>query len=367
MSPAAAARVSARVTRVRVPFRVPLVTAAGTWRSRDSWLMCVTAPDGRTGWGEAVAEAPEAAAVLEALLDDLATTGLPPSQPLLERADAGGRAFRAAWDGARLDIHRQGRPADAVAPPSVAVNAVIGALAPDQAAAAAAGAVTAGFGTLKLKAAPRESAADLVARVGAVRAVVGDGVALRLDANGTWDIETAERRLRMLAGFGLQYVEQPLGPGDLAGAARLRQRVATPIAADEAAWSLASARAILEARAADVLVVKPARVGGPEAVGEIALLAAEHGVPVVVSTLFETGVGLAGALACASAVPAVPGWPAEERAHGLATSTLLEDDLVRARFVVARGRIAAPRGPGSGGLGIAVDEAAVRRYAVREP
>jgi L-alanine-DL-glutamate epimerase-like enolase superfamily enzyme len=99
-------------------------------------------------------------------------------------------------------------------------------------------------------------------------------------------------------------------------------------------------------------------------VAEIASLAADLDVPVVVSSMFETGVGLAVALASAAVLPDVPGWPAIERDHGLATSDLLEDDLVSAPFEVRDGRMRAPFGPGCGGLGVTVDEAALERYGV---
>src|SRR5581483_8970946 len=45
---------------------------------------------------------------------------------------------------------------------------------------------------------------DLVA---AVRDAVGPGVALRVDANGAWDVETAVDRLRVLARYGLELAE----------------------------------------------------------------------------------------------------------------------------------------------------------------
>ncbi len=234
----------------------------------------------------------------------------------------------------------------------------------EAAAAAAARAVEAGFRTLKIKAAPDDTTATLVARVAAVRAVAGDEVALRLDVNGTWALEEAVERLRALAGFALAYVEQPLHPKDLAGAAALRGQAGMRVAADEAIDSVDGARAVLAAGAADVLVVKPARVGGPVPVTEIALLAADLGVPVVVSSMFETGVGLAVALACAATLPDVPGWPAMERDHGLATADLLEDDLIVAPFVVTDGRMQAPFGSGCGGLGVTVDESALDRYGV---
>ena len=84
----------------------------------------------------------------------------------------------------------------------------------------------------------------------------------------------------------------------------------------------------------------------------------------MVSSLFETGIGLAAAIACAATLPDVPGWPAADRAHGLATAELLEHDLLARPLVVEAGRIRAPFDAGSGGLGIVVDEAALERYGV---
>ena len=91
----------------------------------------------------------------------------------------------------------------------------------------------------------------------------------------------------------------------------------------------------------------------PAAIVELATAAA---VPVTVSTLFETGVGLAGALHLAATAPG-------PQAHGLATAELLESDLLLAPLA-DRARVAwrCPTGPG---LGIELDAAAVERYPRR--
>jgi L-Ala-D/L-Glu epimerase len=351
-----------RVHRVRVPFRVPFRTATGTWTARESWLLRLADDHGRVGWGEAALEAAADRPVLAALFDELAATGLAPSSALVDRAGSAGLAFRAALDGARLDMARPGHAPRTTSLPAVGVNATIPVVPTAVAVEVAELAVAAGFRTIKLKAGREDTTATLVERLGAVRAAVGDGVALRLDVNGSWGLEAAARNLRALAGFALQYAEQPLDPGALAKGAALRARVGIPIAADEAVTSVAAARAVLDAGAADVLVVKPSRVGGPSAVGDIARLAGERGVPVVISSLFETGVGLALGLACAAALPDVPGWPAATRDHGLATADLLRDDLLESPLLVKGGRMRAPGGPRTGRLGIAVDEDVVRWY-----
>jgi O-succinylbenzoate synthase len=181
--------------------------------------------------------------------------------------------------------------------------------------------------------------------------------------NGAWDLATAAERLGAVSRFGIEYAEQPLAADDVEGMAELRRLVAVPIAADEAVESIGAVRALLAAAAVDVLVVKPARVGGPVAVAEIAARAAERGVPVVVSTLFETGVGIAAALAAAGALPRVgAGRFPDPLAHGLATSGLLEHDLLVDPLLVVDGRMSAPGGRGTGGLGVAVDDRAVARF-----
>ena len=113
------------------------------------------------------------------------------------------------------------------------------------------------------------------------------------------------------------------------------------------------------------LVVKPARVGGPSATAEIAAAAADRGVPVIVSTLFETGIGIATALAIAADLPEGAGSGADGPIdHGLATAGLLEHDLLIASPVVEDGRMVVPAGMGAGGLGVVLDTRAVERFRI---
>jgi L-alanine-DL-glutamate epimerase-like enolase superfamily enzyme len=351
--------------RVRVPFRRPFATATGMWLHREAWIVLLDGGDGRVGLGEAVLE-PDATEVEETILARViretagrARTGPLPDAEELELLGGAGRAFRAALDAALLDLALEldARP--------VPVNGTIGFAAPREGAEAALQAIEAGFTTLKMKAGAERETEDLVARVRAIRRAVGPEVRLRLDINGAWDLPTATDRLEAVERFDLEYVEQPLAADDTDGAVELRSRVAVAIAADEAVRSAGAARSVLAAGAADVLVVKPARVGGPVAVAEIAAAAAARGVPVVVSTLFETGIGMAAARAAAADLPEVRWRGAPSRLpHGLATAGLLEHDLLREPLEVDAGAIRVPGGANTGGLGIAVDDSALRRFAV---
>ena len=63
-----------------------------------------------------------------------------------------------------------------------------------------------GYGCVKVKVGyPGD--VDVVA---AVRDAVGPAVALRVDANGAWDVETAVARLGALSRYGIELAEQPV-------------------------------------------------------------------------------------------------------------------------------------------------------------
>ena len=115
-----------------------------------------------------------------------------------------------------------------------------------------------GHRAVKMKLAPRRLDFDAVA---AVRAAWPD-LDLAADANGSLSA-VEEAVLDRIDGFGLAYLEQPLPADDLEGSAAVARRMDTPIALDESVSSDAGARTAIAFGAADLLNVKPARVGGP--------------------------------------------------------------------------------------------------------
>src|SRR5260370_41215847 len=130
--------------------------------------------------------------------------------------------------------------------------------------------------------------------------------------------------------------------------------VPIPIAVDEALYSLESANRSLDSEAADVLVIKPQLAGGLRAAQQIMQRAAQRGVHSVITSAIEAGIGLAAALHLAAASPAVT------LECGLATLHLLSDDLLIDDLPVRDGFLAVPKGAG---LGVALDEEALDRYA----
>ena len=339
-------------THVRVPFRAPFVTGVGKFHERDAWLLHLRAPDGIVGVGEASLDPAADRGSLDALAAAMRAAVLDPaSTAATGDADPIALAVRAAVAGAEADLERGVTPATHGFVP---VNATIATETLDETLGATEAALDAGFECLKLKCGGEHTTDGLVERLTLVRALVGDAVELRLDVNGAWDLDTAVERLGAVADLGVSYVEQPIPPGDLETLAWLRRVSPVEIAADEQIGSRADAEAVLMADAADVLVVKPARVGGPAEALAIAAAAAERGVRVTISNLLETGVGLAAAIRVAAALPDPDG----TRAHGLATANVLVDDLLTTPLRVRDGRIAVPGAP------LDLHAAALERWAV---
>jgi o-succinylbenzoate synthase len=338
----------------------PLGTAAGTIRRREGDLLRLDAgvygvgeATPLPGWTESLADCRVALdAVAEAGDGALRRTDdADPHDPLADApttltdplADA--PAARHAVESAVLDARgrREGRPLAALLADepvaTVPVNATIGDGSPEETVTAAIDAVDAGFSCLKVKVGAGDLSRD-VTRLRTVRAAVGDDVALRADANAAWDRETAREAVAALATLDLSYLEQPLAPDDLDGHAALQGR-GVDIALDET-LATTPVRDVLDAGAADVLVLKPMALGGPAQAYAVAELALATGVDPVVTTTVDAAPARTAAVHVASAIPDV-------RPCGLATAGALESDLVPDPVPVESGTVAVPEGPGVAG------------------
>lgn len=262
--------------------------------------------------------------------------GLDARDGLLLRGDAGWGELSPFWDYDDAESAtwlRAAREAADLGWPApvrdrVPVNVTVPAVGPEQARDIVL--ASAGCRTAKVKVAQRDAAGVLepveaeAERVAAVRAALdelhGPGVGrIRVDANGGWDVEAAERHLRRLdaAAGGLEYAEQPCATVEELAA--LRRRVDVPVAADESIRRAEDPLRVVREEAADVVVLKVQPLGGVRACLE---LAERVGLPVVVSSALESSVGLAAGVALAAALPELP------YACGLATSQLFVRDVV---------------------------------------
>lgn len=332
------------------PFTVrldpPLETARGGIRNREGVLVRIEyeAEEGLgeatplPGWTESYDECREAleqAGRVAKELDwgiSLATLDAPAARHGIALALAEARA-----QAAHLPLYRSlgdGRIVE-----RVPVNTTLGAQGtPEAIAQAAEGAVADGFECLKIKVGTNGLEED-IERIRAVRNAVGEGIELRVDANGAWTKSEAIRAIEALAALDVTTLEQPLPTAELEQTGQLRDQ-GVEIALDE---SLAAhdVETILDADAADVIVLKPMVIGGPDLAVAAAETAREAGVEPIVSTTFDAVVARTGAVHVAASIPDV-------RPCGLATGSRLETDLVPDPCSITSGWMRVPQEPGLG-------------------
>lgn len=192
--------------------------------------------------------------------------------------------------------------------------------------------------TAKVKVAERgQTLADDLERVIEVRRVLGGEARIRVDANGAWSVDEALEALGALVPVGLEYAEQPCATVEELAALRLalaRAGVDVPIAADESIRRAEDPLRVARERAADLVVVKVAPLGGVRRALEIV---ADAGLPAVVSSALDTSVGIAGGVRLAAAMPQL------DHDCGLGTATLLGADVVAEPLVPLAGSLTTAR------------------------
>jgi L-alanine-DL-glutamate epimerase-like enolase superfamily enzyme len=160
--------------------------------------------------------------------------------------------------------------------------------------------VAAGHSRYKIKVGGRDLEED-VARVAAVRALIGPGALLMVDANQLWDLPTARRAAAAMEPYRIHWLEEPLPAEDYGAYARLRAAISIPVAAGESLYTEAQFRDLLLAGAVDFVQPNACRVGGITPFLRIAHLARLFSVPVMPHLLPD----LSGQLALCLPLPAM--------------------------------------------------------------
>lgn len=74
---------------------------------------------------------------------------------------------------------------------------------------------------------------DDIARIKAIRKIIGQEIPIRIDANQGWSLETAKEILTALEVFNIQYCEEPIPRWDFMRLAELKKHSPIPVMADE--------------------------------------------------------------------------------------------------------------------------------------
>ncbi len=177
-------------------------------------------------------------------------------------------------------------------------------------------------------------------RLAAVRAAVGDGFDIMVDANQSMTAAEAIRRARLFEPLDIFWFEEPLPADDVDGHRRLAEATSIPIAVGESMYSLGHFREYLQRAAASVVQVDVARIGGITPWLKVAHLAEAFNVAIAPHFLMELHVSLSCAVPNAIYLEHIP----QLRA------------VTRRELEVVDGCALAPESPG---LGIDWDDEAV--------
>lgn len=342
------------VFRYRLPFVAPVELGGVRHTERTGYLLALHNAHGAVGWGEAAPlpgfsreSSEQAWNGLVRCARALAGHPLPETHAGLEAAglldmlEARSVAFaleaavlnlRAATEGRALCDFLADAPARAIR-----LNALL-AGGENAVLEKARGLGEAGYRAAKLKVGRRRLEDD-AALVGAVRAALGPDVALRLDANQAWDLDTASDFARRVCGCAIEYIEEPLS--DPLALPEFAAATGIPYAVDE---TLVRVNAALDEggdmperlegvlRDAAALVWKPSLVHYPN----IGMLLARHRAPegkMVLSGAYESGVATA-VLANYAAAYSGPETPA-----GLDTYVWLAEDVLKERLPLNGGEV----------------------------
>lgn len=217
----------------------------------------------------------------------------------------------------------------------VGVNATLPAVAPEQVAETLAS--FGDFKTVKIKVAePGQSIADDLARIRWVYANY-PGVRIRVDANGGFEVAAALELAKQLAieSIDLDYFEQPVRT--IAELAELRiklSRIGVRVAADESVRKVSDPMAVVQANAADVLVLKAQPLGG---ISNALQIMHEAKLPVTVSSALESSVGISMGLHLAAADDLA------DHDAGLGTVALFVDDICDEPLIAVNGELEVKR------------------------
>jgi L-Ala-D/L-Glu epimerase / N-acetyl-D-glutamate racemase len=161
---------------------------------------------------------------------------------------------------------------------------------------------------------------------------------LRVDANAGWTVPRAIQMIPMLKEYGVEFVEQPLPPGDLEGLAQVRRHANAhdlPIVVDESCIVASDIPRV--AGAADGINIKLAKCGSLREALRMIAVARAHGMLVMVGCMIETSLGI---------TPAAHFTPLVDAADLDGAALTVDDPFVGA--TIAGGQIRLPDEPGLG-------------------
>ena len=162
-------------------------------------------------------------------------------------------------------------------------------------------AVALGYDTLKIKIG--DNPLKDVERIREIHAALDTSITLRLDANQGWTAKESVTLLHALEKQDIiaEFIEQPVAADNIEGLKYIKERVQTPLLADESIFSLKDAKQLLEMQAIDYVNIKLAKTAGITQALQLADLSASFGVKCMIGCMLEGPISVAAGIHVASA------------------------------------------------------------------
>lgn len=158
---------------------------------------------------------------------------------------------------------------------------------------------------------------------------------IRVDANAAWGPDEAVERIYALQAYDIEFVEQPVAPGDPQALRKVREGVSVPIIADESSVVPADVPALVGC--VDGINIKLSKCGGIRRALKMIHTARSAGLKVMLGCMIESSVAIT---AAAQLSPLVD--------YADLDGNLLITNDIATGVTVSEGRLVLPEGPGLG-------------------
>ena len=202
-----------------------------------------------------------------------------------------------------------------------------------------------------------------IENIQAVRRAIGSDIDLMIDANHAYSLTEAMKLARAVESYQIFWFEEPVSPEYYTSYSQLRKATSIPIAGGECEYLRFGFLHLFQQQCVDIAQPDICAAGGLTEVKRIADMAYTFGVDIVPHT-WGTGIALSAALHLVANLDMLGGRlnTADAMMELDRTENPLRDELVQPTFSPHNGHLQVPKEPG---LGVNVDEDALRRYMLK--
>lgn len=191
----------------------------------------------------------------------------------------------------------------------------------------------------------------------ATRKAVGENFPLEIDPNGGYDKNTAIKAILAMEQFNLAAVEQPIFAFDLIGMAEIKSQITSPLIADESVFTQQDLVNVIQAKAADVICLKPFKSGGLYFSKKMQAITEAFHLSVSTGSMHPFGIGTAALHQFIGTLKSV-----STTGYGAPLERFVDDIVDENCFAFKDGEVALTEKPG---LGIVINQDKLKQYTTK--